>query len=224
MFLSLSSPAQALQYIPDTAELVITGKDLSNLSNNAWGQFWTQLTATISTRDSNIITPLIKPLTDIENHWQINLSEDIFSWVQGEYVLALLPTSNKQAPEWILIVEQSDGATGISRLDKIAAHSGLSRNSFSLHQQKILSWTQIQADVNSTQSQKDKSFNVEAEIKGLHTTLGDYEIFTSSIATMDVVLTVGEDNITKNTSFQKSLNHISSFNQDYVYFNWQNGK
>jgi hypothetical protein len=221
---SLSTPAPALKFIPDTAGLVITGKDLSHLADNPWAQFWTQLTTTISTSKGDTITPWVKPLADIKNRWGIELSQDIFSWVRGEYALGLLPSSSKKAPDWILVVDKLDGEAGIERLNKIAAKSGLSLNSFSLNQQKLVSWTQIQAGVNPKQKTQDKSFNIAAQIRGLHTTVGDYEIFTSSVAAMDKVLTTGENGVTKNPAFQNSLNNLSAPNQGYAYLNWKNGQ
>ncbi len=218
---SLSTPTTALNWIPNTAGLVLTGKDLSNLDNTALAQFWTQLANTISGSSRNTISQWVKPLTDVQNPWGIDLYQDIFSWVKGEYALGLLPNNGKKAPDWILVVDKSDGKAGISRLDQIAASSGLSINSFSLDQQKLLAWTQIQAAANP---QNNKYFNIDAQIRGLHTTLGDYEIFTSSIATMDKILTTEANSFMKSPSFQNSL-HVMPFpNQGYAYLNWNKGE
>ncbi|WP_159460604.1 DUF3352 domain-containing protein [Calothrix rhizosoleniae] len=221
---SLSTLTTASNWIPNTAALVLTGKDLSNLGNTALAQFWTQLTNTISGSSRNTISQWVKPLTDVQNPWRIDLSEDIFSWVKGEYALGLLPNNGKKAPDWILVVDKSDGKAGISHLDQIAASSGLSINSFSLEQQKILAWTQIQAAATPQNNKQDKPFNIDAQIRGLHTTLGNYEIFTSSIATMDKILTTEENSFMKSPSFQNSL-HVMPFpNQGYAYLDWSTGQ
>jgi len=220
----LATPTAALQWIPDTARLVLTGKDLSNLDNTAMAQFWMQLTNTISGSHVDKISQWVEPLAYMQNFRKIDLSEDILSWVKGEYALGLLPNKGKKAPDWILVVDKGDGEAGISRLDGIAAESGLSINSFSLDQQKILAWTQIKAAANPQNTQEDKSFNVEAQIRGLHTTLGDYEIFASSIAAMDKILATQKKNFTQNPYFQNGLKVMSSSNQGYAYFDWSTGE
>lgn len=220
----LATPTAALQWIPDTAGLVLTGKDLSNLDNTAMAQFWMQLTNTISGSHEDKISQWVEPLAYMQKSGQIDLSEDILSWVKGEYALGLLPNKGKKAPDWILVVDKGDGEAGISRLDGIAAESGLSINSFSLDQQQILAWTQIQAAANPQNTQEDKSFNVEAQIRGLHTTLGDYEIFASSIAAMDKILATQKKNFTQNPYFQNGLKVMSSSNQGYAYFDWSTGE
>ncbi len=221
---SLSTPATALKWIPNTAGLVLTGKDLSNLGNTALAQFWNQTTTALSGSEGDTITQWVKPLADVKNPWKIDLSQDILSWIRGEYALGLLPSKGKKAPDWILVVDKSDGEAGISRLDQIASSSGLSINSFPLEQQKLLAWTQIQPAATSKDSKQDKSFNVEAQIRGLHTSVGDYEIFASSIAAMDQVLATEDNRFIKNSSFQNSLNAIPSPNQGYVYLDWKNGQ
>ncbi|MDJ0673967.1 MAG: DUF3352 domain-containing protein [Calothrix sp. MO_167.B42] len=220
----LTTPTAALQWIPDTAGLVLTGKDLSNLGNTAAAQFWMQLTNTISGSRGGKTSQWVESLAYMQNSPKIDLSGDILSWIKGEYALGLLPNKGKKAPDWILVVDKADGQAGISRLDGIAAASGLSINSFSLDQQKISAWTQIQAATNSQNTQKDKSFNVDAQIRGLHTTLGDYEIFASSIAAMDKILATQGNNFTQNPYFQNGLQIMSDSNQGYAYFDWSTGE
>ncbi|PMB18556.1 hypothetical protein CEN47_24250, partial [Fischerella thermalis CCMEE 5319] len=85
----LSQPVGALQYIPTSAGLAIAGKNLSSLPNSNLNQVWEQIKVAISGSEKNIVSGLIKPVVDVQPDSDINLKEDIFSWVQGEYAIGL---------------------------------------------------------------------------------------------------------------------------------------
>ncbi|MDJ0736483.1 MAG: DUF3352 domain-containing protein [Nostocaceae cyanobacterium] len=214
----LSQPPEALKYIPSSAGVVIAGSNLSGLGDSALGQFWTQTTA-ISGSSQDMMGQWVKPLQDANKGWGINWREDIFNWVQGEYAIGLLPQGKHQTPNWIFVVEKSDAETGISRLNAIASKEGLSINTLNLDDTKLSAWTEL-----TTVAKDQKSFNIEAKIKGLHTTLGDYEIFASSLETMDAVIKAGEDSLINNPNFQNSIAAFPTPNQGYVYIDWINSQ
>ncbi len=215
----LSQPPKALKYIPSSAGMVIAGSNLKGLGDTAIAQFWTQLTTAISGSRGNTIEQWLKPLGNDQQTWGINWQEDIFDWVQGEYAIGLLPQGKHQPPNWIFVVEKPDGDKGISRLDAIASSQGLSINTLNLDDRKLSAWTEL-----TTDPKDKKSFNVEAKIRGLHTTLDNYEVFASSLETMDAVIKNGEDSLMNHPHFQDSIAAIPTPNQGYVYIDWENSQ
>ncbi|MFW9257145.1 DUF3352 domain-containing protein [Nostoc sp. CALU 546] len=217
----LSKPVGALQYIPESTGLAISGSNLSNLADSDLAKLWKQATATIYGSGEDVVSRLAKPLVDIQKRWGINLLEDIFSWVQGEYAIALLPEKEQITPHWIFVAEKSEGVEqGIARLDAIASSNGLSINPLTIDKQKISAWTELTTATKKTDAKEGASFSIETKVLGLHTTLGNYEIFTSDLETMDEILTTKDNSIIDNPNFKDSIAAIPLPNQGYVYLDW----
>ncbi|WP_414618727.1 DUF3352 domain-containing protein [Calothrix sp. CCY 0018] len=217
-----SEKVKALSYIPATSGLVISGKDLSNLDNSNLALLWQQTDSAISSESGeNIASQITKPLTNLEKRWGINLKEDIFSWVKGEYAIALLPNSENRSennkPEWIFVAEKSSTtASNISHLDEIASNNGLTVSSISLNEQTISAWTKL-----TTTGNKASDLKIQAKVLGTHTSKDNYEIFTSSIETMDEAINNKENFFKDNRNFQDSIAAIPQSNQGYVYVDWE---
>ncbi len=217
----LSKPVGALQYIPASAGLAISGSNLSNLANSDLAKLWRQATATIYGSEEDVVSRLAKPLADVQKRWGINLPEDIFSWVQGEYAIALLPEKEQTTPHWIFVVEKSeDVEQGVARLDAIASSNGLSISPLTINKQKISAWTELTTATKKSDDKEGASFSIETKVQGLHTTLGNYEIFTSDLETMDEILTAKDNSIIDNRNFQDSIAAIPRPNQGYIYLDW----
>ncbi|OCQ97361.1 hypothetical protein BCD64_21170 [Nostoc sp. MBR 210] len=214
----LTKPVGALKYIPASAGLAISGANLSNLGDSDLAKFWTQIKTAISGSETDVISRLIQPLTEVQKTWGINFNQDIFSWVKGEYAIALLPRTTQVLPDWIFVVEKTEELPeGIAKLDAIASSKGLSSNTLSLNKQKISAWTELTAK--KTDAKDQPSFTIEATAQGIHTTLDNYEIFTSDLATMDEIL-AGKKSLLDNRNFQSSVAAIPQPNQGYVYLDW----
>ncbi|MEH2060089.1 MAG: DUF3352 domain-containing protein [Nostoc sp.] len=217
----LSKPVGALRYIPASAGLAISGSNLSNLGDSDLTKLWRQATATLYGSGEDVISRLAKPLADVQKRWGINLPEDIFSWVQGEYAIALLPEKEQTTPHWIFVVEKSEGVEkGVARLDAIASSNGLSINPLTIDQQKISAWTELTTATKKSDVKEGATFSIETKVRGLHTTLGNYEIFTSDLETMDEILTTKDNSIIDNPNFKDSIAAIPLPNQGYIYLDW----
>jgi len=218
----LSKPVGALQYIPASAGLAISGSNLSNLANSDLAKLWRQVTATIYGSEEDVVSRLAKPLADVQKRWGINLPEDIFSWVQGEYAIALLPEKEQTTPHWIFVVEKSeDVEQGVARLDAIASSNGLSISPITINKQKISAWTELTTATKKTDAKEGASFSIDTKVQGLHTTFGNYEIFTSDLETMNEILTTKDNSIIDNPNFQDSIAAIPRPNQGYIYLDWR---
>ncbi|MEH2171027.1 MAG: DUF3352 domain-containing protein [Nostoc sp.] len=217
----LSKPVGALQYVPASAGLAISGSNLSNLGDSDLAKLWRQATATIYGSGEDVVSRLAKPLVDVQKRWGINLPKDIFSWVQGEYAIALLPEKEETTPHWIFVVEKSeDVEQGVARLDAIASSNGLSINPLTIDKQKISAWTELTTATKKSDAKEGASFSIETKVQGLHTTLGNYEIFTSDLETMDEILTTKDNSIIDNPNFKDSIAAIPLPNQGYIYLDW----
>ncbi|MFM2061576.1 MAG: hypothetical protein RLZZ507_1246 [Cyanobacteriota bacterium] len=216
----LSKPVGALQYIPESAGLAIAGANLSNLPNSDLAKLWQQGTSTIYGSSQEAIARLLQPLVDVQKNWSLNFSEDIFSWVTGEYALAILPNQlpNQEniTSNWVFVVEKSPQLEqGIAKLNSIAINNGFNVSSLNLNNQKITAWTEL------TTTQKQASVNVEAKIRGTHTSVDNYEIFTSDLGIMEEILTDQEHPLMENSNFQDSIASIPQPNHGYVYIDWK---
>ncbi|MCG6134845.1 MAG: DUF3352 domain-containing protein [Nostoc sp. LLA-1] len=219
---TLDKPVGALEYVPAAASMVIASSDLQNLGNSDLAQVWTQVKTAVSGSGTDIISRLVQPLTELQKTKDINLAEDIFSWVKGEYALALLPQEGQSNPDWIFVVERLENVPeGISHLDAIASDHGLNISSFNLNQQKISAWTELRAATQQTDTKKRPTFAIEAKVQGVHTTLGDYEIFASNLETLNEVITAKKNSLINDRNFQDSIAAIPQPNQGYIYLDWQ---
>ncbi len=213
----LSSPGGALQYIPTGTGLAISGSDLSHLGKTDLAKLGMQISTALS-GSADLISSLVdQRKAEIKERWGV-IPADIFSWVQGEYALGLSPKMGQINPDWIFVAEKSPAAAeGIARLDEIATSQGLSINPVTVGNQQIFAWTKLTAA-----SHKDPgAITLAAQVQGVHTTVGNYEIFANSIAMINAALTAEKNSLVNNPNFQNSIGALPKQNQGYVYLDWQ---
>ena len=211
----LSEPVQALQYIPSASPFAVASTDLNN--------FWTDLSSTVST-NPEVSKLADRTLADIQTAWGLNLPQDIFNWVKGEYALAMIPGLSNSS-DWIFAAETSaDSQKAIARLDEIARSKEYSIGSFTLRNQKITAWTQLTTNPNYGNENKRKSA-IETEAKGVRATVGKYEIFTTSPEAMDEALKAAETgSLVANQDFQTSIEPLPTSNNGYFYLDWPSSR
>ncbi len=212
---TLSAPVQALQYIPSASPFTVASTDLRN--------FWTDLSSAVST-NAEASKLADRAIADIQQNSGVNLPQDIFNWVQGEYALAVLPSSSS-TPDWIFAAEKSAGAQkAIDKLDEIARSKEYSIGNFTLRNQKITAWTQLTTSQSYDGKNKSKSA-IETEAKGVRATVGKYEIFTTSVEAMDAALKAAETgSLVANQDFQTSIEPLPPANDGYFYLDWPSSR
>lgn len=216
-----SQLVRALQYIPATTGFSISGSDLSRLEHSNLSQLWQQLKELSGSSDSVIARLVNQPLTDIQARWGIDLPKDVFSWVQGEYALGLLPHKDQTDPDLIFVAETSGAEQGISRLDALAQQQGFSITPLSLENQKVSAWTQVTTAPKSASDPDRSLIALKAKIQGVHTTVGNYEIFTTSVEAMVEALKAPKNGaLIDSPKFQTSVDAIPKPNAGYVYLDW----
>lgn len=202
---ALSEPVSALQYSPGTSSLAAAGVNL----NGFWEGFSERLA-----EDNPIQLLLNSTLANIQNQFGIDLPQDIFSWVKGEYALSMLPHGEDNQLDWVFVAEKTtDTDAAIEHLDDLAKASGYSVGILPLGETPITAWTKLVTVAGDKQYKR-----LNAQVRGIHTEVNNYEIFATSLAAMDEALT--GNNLLKNKQFQKSIAPFPKENDGYLYIDW----
>jgi hypothetical protein len=221
---SLSKPVQALQYIPANSPLVAAGIHLDRL--------WTSLSDTPQGSGASklggadrLAQLFNQPLKDLEKQWKIDLKDDVFSWVTGEYALGLVPrlASDKTQPkdeplDWVFVADTSNASAqaAIDRLDAKAKEQGISTGSLKLGDQTVEVWTRLA----TADASKPDGTAIEAQVTGVHTSVGKYEIFATSVEAMEAVLNAQKNTLANSRTFERAIAPIRTPNNGYFYIDW----
>lgn len=211
---TLSEPVNALQYLPDRSVLAIAGTDLN--------QLWNQLSSKVANDEA--LKPLLeRTISSLQSQWGIQLPEDIFSWVQGEYALSMLPRPDKSNPDWIFVAQKTADSveSSIEHLDALAKERGFSVGLLPLGDQSITAWTKLVTSAIPVSDKQDPLMKLEAQVEGVHASVGDYEIFATSIEAMNQALKGRDNSLVKSDKFQEAIASLPLPNDGYVYIDWR---
>ena len=212
----LSNPRLPILHLlpPDTLALA-TGEEL--------GQLFGEL-STLAAQATWFDTAL-RPWFDRLNQTQDgnpSLLQRFLAGFQGNYLLALLPspdTDNPLAdPDWMVAVDRSPfGAPEtLASLDRLAADQGYEVTTLAFQDHAITTWSQLQA-----RSHPEKTAQVEAQLGGVHTNIESYEVFTSSLASLDRILEAQAGvSLGDTDAFQTLISPIAAAGYNYLYLNW----
>ena len=209
----LPAPVGALQYIPAKSGIALAGNNLN--------QLWNQLSSGLQSNDT-LSQSLRASVATLSARWGIQLPEDIFSWVQGEYALALLPRPDGD-PDWIFVADKSVAATAeesIEHLDNVAKQQGFSVGSLPLEDQTISAWTKLTTATASKNDQDRGAVVLEAQVRGVHATAGKYEIFATSIEAIDRALKAADNSLIASDKFKQAIAALPQPNDGYLYLDW----
>lgn len=214
----ISTVPRALKYIPASSPLVASGQDLQAL--------WQNLEQGLG-EGGAIAAQLQQPLTQLQQRWGLDLATDIFPWVRGEYALALLPATPAAEPDWVFVAERTNPlavSEGLARLDTIAQAQGYSVGPLTLGKQTVSAWTQL-ADEAAAKKAKATEPQLQAQVRGVHTTLGNYEVFATSVAAMERSLKAFQGKSLADLSqFQRAIAPLPTPNGGYLYLDWPQGQ
>ncbi len=211
---AFSQSVEVLNYISSNSPLLIAGKNLK--------QLWSDFSAIVSVNPS-LEKFINQPIEGIKTLWGLDLPQDIFNWVTGEYALAVVPHDDEKW-DWVFVAERSENADqSIANLDQIATAQGYSVGSFTLNENTLSAWTKLTPVVLEKKDKaKTKTRLIQANAKGVHSTMGKYEIFTTSVEAMDEALSAAKtaNIITEDPDFKASLDVLPESNEGYFYLNW----
>jgi hypothetical protein len=195
---SFTDASPVLQFIPANSKLAIASRDLQA----TWKQWRDQISDPWATR-------LQKPWIDLQQQWELQFPDDAFDWVKGDYALAQVPRSGQT--DWIFVVQRSpEAVAGIEQLDQIVQQQGVSIGSLTLDDQTIYAWTKLKAQPLKNQS----GATLQADVQGVRTTVGDYEIFATSLEAMEQALAARSTSDVKD-----AVSQLQTPNQGYLYLN-----
>lgn len=208
---ALSNLVGALDYLPANSILTAAGTNLA--------QFWQQVETGLAPN-----SPLQQLLIQLLNRFQeplgLNVPKDIFSWVQGEYSLALIPNSKGSQPDLVFIAERLPNVEvdpAISYLDQLATSQGYSAVELPIEKTQVTAWTKL-----ITPSEPEQA-SLNAIVKGVHATIGEahqYEVITSSVAAMEKVLLQNKQTIVDSGKFKQAISALPTDNDGYFYVDW----
>jgi hypothetical protein len=213
---TLSQPVDALQYIPAQSALAIAGTNLN--------QFWTQLTS--GAGSDNTLKPLLEQtVASLQSRWGIQLPEEIFSWVQGEYALSMMPRPDQPNPDWIFVAQKTDDSAeaSIEHLDTVARSRGLSVGALPLEEKSITAWTKLVTTATPVTGKDKRLMKLEAQVFGVHTAVGNYEIFATSLEAMNQALKGLENSLLQSDEFKTAIAPLPRSNNGYLYLDWKRG-
>jgi hypothetical protein len=207
---TLRQPVAALQYLPSQTIFTASGRDL----NRFWGEIKEGLAP-----NSAVSQLLDRLIVNLQTPLNIDLAQDIFSWVKGEYAVALIASENKQKFDWLFVAERDeDTASGIAHLDSLAQERGLSVGNFTVSDTNVVAWTKL------TTAAKDNLVSLDAMVKGAHTDFGKYKLLATSIEALSLALRQGENTLVKTEKFQQGIAALPQENDGYLYVDWAAGE
>jgi hypothetical protein len=199
-------PVEALNYIPAMSPISASGRNLD--------QLWNGISKSAS-QYGRIAQLVNQPIAASQNRWQLDLPQDIFRWVKGEYALALLPKSDAKTFDWVFVADKSidpEAGAAIAHLDELAKAQGISTGSINLGDQPISVWTKLQPA---------KKSEIEAEVTGVHTSIGNYEIFATSIDAINAVLNAKKNVLANSKEFNTAIAPLQKSTNGYLYLDWE---
>ncbi|MBD2077507.1 DUF3352 domain-containing protein [Phormidium sp. FACHB-592] len=210
----LAQPVGALQYMPSSSAIAASGADLDRL--------WTQLTNGLAPYKT-AAQILEQPLQALQTRWQLDISADVFSWAKGEYALAMVPPDPISAPgkqpDWLFAAQRPQteaGQQAIAHLDDLAKQQGLNVGPLTIGDRTVSAWTRLTAATNRV----SQPLNLQADVQGVHASLGNYELFATSVAAMDTALKASEHPLLTDRLFQQATASLLQPNNGYLYFDW----
>ena len=193
-----------LNVLPDRSMAVAIGNNLAEL--------WPTISHTIKGY-SALEALQNQALQPLEAESQLNLIQDVFQWVKGDYGFTIAPIKPNQPTQWVFAVKR-DGQEieqGIAKLDKIARDRGLTIGPVKLGDQTVQAWTQLSSSENT---------QLAANTIAAHTTIENYEVFSTSLKMLENLANQSEKTLNQSSDWTLATREIDNPNQGYVYIDW----
>ena len=218
-------PVPALSYVPAESPLVVAGLNLA--------QLWTQI------REDTEGYPSLSQWIDATvaqwgTHWHVDLPEDVFPWVTGDYAVAMVPHPAPMAgtssgmpgtahPDWLAVYGQDpDHPIQPFRqhlLDQAAAQ-GLGTSPYQWDpQHQISAWIQLRPAPNADPPPPRRQ-RLQADVMGASTQIDDHELMMTSFGVLKSVLAAPQAGLAQQASFRRAIAALAEPNQGYLYLDW----
>ncbi|MBW4660620.1 MAG: DUF3352 domain-containing protein [Drouetiella hepatica Uher 2000/2452] len=210
-----TAPVGVLRFVPADSAFVVSGADLQRQLESPWINGFSNISG-------NAYPGVQRSLASLSKR-QISLPEDAASWITGEYALAMLPHGNS-VPDWVFVTERSPEAlAGLEKLDAIAQSHNATLSSFTLEtpagNQEISAWTKFSPRPLKPSQSEIPTLSLEAKVQGIRTTMGDYEIFATSLEAINLALQSPERSLLNKADFRGAIAALKKNSQGYLYLN-----
>ena len=204
---TFDSVPNSLKYVSDESILTIAGFNLQELGIDI------KTEAGVNNPFAQILTQIISPL---DSSLPFNLEEDVFAKVSGEYALSLTIKEEQNTLDWFFVNELMEEQGALSpTFDEMAQSSDLSIGNLPIEEDSVVTWTKL------ITSDDDSSSVLEAEIKGVHTEVDNYEILSSSVSLLSDSLSKSSGRLLKSNGWEKSIDALPRENNGYLYLKWK---
>ena len=204
---TFDSVPNSLKYVSDESILTIAGFNLQELGIDI------KTEAGVNNPFAQILTQIISPL---DSSLPFNLEEDVFAKVSGEYALSLTIKEEQNTLDWFFVNELMEEQGALSpTFDEMAQSSDLSIGNLPIEEDSVVTWTKL------ITSDDDSSSVLEAEIKGVHTEVDNYEILSSSVGLLSDSLSKSSGRLLKSNAWEKSIDALPRENNGYLYLKWK---
>ncbi|MDR9405194.1 MAG: DUF3352 domain-containing protein, partial [Halothece sp. Uz-M2-17] len=205
-FLSLSpNESQLLSEVPDTSIAVINGHQLD--------QVWSQVVR--QSADNPVLGIGLSVMRRWAKSWNLDLDQDVFSWLDGEYAIALFPTQESSLPDVPLaggiLIESSQREVGEKTLAKLGEIAG--NNPFLEKDTQLLGNTQVTTWEDPSQ-QPFVSYGWLQEERLMITVGTPFRILAQK---------QGERTLNASQQFRAIAQRLPKTNLGYIYFDLQQG-
>jgi hypothetical protein len=197
-----------ISQVPANSLLTAASRDLN--------QFWQEVETGLVT-DSPLQGLVQGFVHNLQQPLGLDLAEDIFQWVQGEYSFAFLPNRNHSQPDWIFLAQRLPNVevdAAIAHLDELAQNQGYTVQTLPVLGQNVTAWTKLKT------AAQDQISRLETQVSGVHTTVNDTEIIASSLEAMSQVLLAHQQPLVESDKFQQAISALPLANNGYFYLDW----
>jgi hypothetical protein len=150
----------------------------------------------------------------------IDLPQEIFNWVEGDFSLALLPNPDGGEPDWVFVAEQLPNTQVkeiVNQFDELAKKQGYSIGNLPLMDTQVTAWTKLQT---STDRNRSGVARLDAVVRGVHTQVDKYQIFATSIEAMGKALAAEPSSLVGSKKFERAIAALPLDNDGYFYLDW----
>lgn len=207
---ALESPVAALDYLPDNSILAIAGTDLHH--------FWQEIQTGLDP-ESPLQLVANKGINLLNQRLGLNLPEEVFDWVQGEFSLALVPNPDGGNPDWLFVAEKTpdrEFTPILEHFDQLAQEGGYSVGELPLLDTTVTAWTKLQ-----TATEKTKQLaRLDAQVKGVYAQTDRYLFLATSIEALSQGIAPKKTSLIESKRFQKAITALPTANDGYIYVDW----
>lgn len=191
-----------LSYTPQDSIAFVSGKNLK--------QFWQDI------EESKLLPAEIlkQAIYLLESEIKVNLREEIFPYIEGEYTISVRENREDDSLDWLLVKEKGDSLL-TSHLDEIARKQQWNLSQLPFQDKTITVWTRVKA------ASGNKNTSVTTEVVGTHTETDSYEIITDSVDFLAEILPQPQGSIVESPAFRENIGWLAGENDGYLYFQWQ---